>query len=256
MTFYTGKNYVRPACEHKNQIADLREGNYICTDCGVVQEQILLFPNNSLPKTRTQIESHILDICERGNITLNIANWAYSHFYKITIKPRKAKQTKKAKYSSGIPMCINKKHIAAFAIYEALIFHKAPRSPLEIAFFSGTNLVTLMKIERELFYSLTNINPVDYVFRFCTELNLNPQYVHTIKSIIINLYGLGNIRPNCIVATIIYLFCKEFNLSPTLEKICEICIVSPTNVHKIIRRIETMSLKHDYVNKISLLASP
>jgi transcription initiation factor TFIIIB Brf1 subunit/transcription initiation factor TFIIB len=62
------------------------------------------------------------------------------------------------------------------------------------------------------------------------------------------MYGLGNVRPQTVVALVIYLFCKEKEINMTIKQICEVCFASATNIYKLARNV-----KEPYRNKITLL---
>ena len=143
------------------------------------------------------------------------------------------------------------RRVASYALYETLSRHNVPRTASEIQYFTGCDTSLLFKIESSLHLTETLNKPQDFVSRFCSILNLRFRDERRIKSIVENMFGMASIRPHCIVAVAIFLYCKEKNIDCPLKRICETCDVTSTNIYSVIRKMKTL-----YVNKITLLCSP
>jgi transcription initiation factor TFIIIB Brf1 subunit/transcription initiation factor TFIIB len=138
--------------------------------------------------------------------------------------------------------------LAAYAIYETLSRHQVPRSVQEIEYLTGSKPGKMFAVESALKLSDTLNCPLDFIGRFCSLLELKFTDETIIREIAKNTVRLrlSNVRPQCAVAVIIQLYCKEKKYKITLKKICEICGVSPTNVHNLIRKMDKT-----YVDKIT-----
>ena len=140
------------------------------------------------------------------------------------------------------------KVLAAYALYETLSKHQVPRSVQEIEYLTSIKPGKMFAVESALNLTDTLNCPQDFVSRFCSLLELKYRDEVIIRKILANTLKLklSNVRPQCAVAVITHLYCKEKKYKITLKKICEICAVSPTNVHNLTRKID-----QTYVNKIS-----
>jgi len=166
----------------------------------------------------------------------NIISYTHSYFKSL----KNDSHVKEKKFAD--------KTIASYALYETLSRHKLPYTANEIEYFTGTPCKMLWKVENCLHFSEMLNNPQDFVDRYCSSLDLDFYKTKIIKGIVGNMYGLGDIRPSCVVAAVIYLYCKELGLQMPMKTVCEACFVSTGNMYKIIRR-----LPQNIANQISLL---
>jgi transcription initiation factor TFIIIB Brf1 subunit/transcription initiation factor TFIIB len=228
----------RNECSHSNVVDDEREGTCVCTECGLVLEQ-LYFPCytsdiDDIDRCKTFL--FLRDVCSNAFISENIIYYSYTYF-----KHLKKDQSIISKKFADIA-------IASFALYETLSRHKNAYTAKEIAYYTGTPCTTLWKIENCLHVTEMLNNPQDFVERYCSSLEIDFYPTKIIKGITGNMYGLGDIRPSCVVAAVIYLYCKEIDEAISMKKICEVCDVSTGNIYKIINRLDKM-----YKDNISLL---
>ena len=234
------------SCNHTRTVDDYNTGDTVCTECGLCLNGIFLSSYDHSKQSQpvancALIRDFIADVCVRASIPeflIDYSVWVYK-----TLLPQLAQ----TKYASSR----KNNMVAAFAIYESSIRHQVPRSTQEISFFSGVPSTDLWAIERALHDNTSDAPPSQYVERFCQWLGIQ-YFPHQtiIKEIVDNLYGMRDSRSNCIVATVIHLYCVEHGLNHTLKKICETCAVSGTSVQKLIRKID-----YKYVSRISLLAT-
>jgi transcription initiation factor TFIIIB Brf1 subunit/transcription initiation factor TFIIB len=236
-------------CLHQQTIIDDREGDSVCLLCGLVLEVVYQqewrwdrggggggeayspYENASDPTF-----NFLLDVAAHAEIQKCIVQQTFSYFKKIKIKL----EQRTPKFPDRV--------LASYALYETLSRNNVSRSVQEIEFFTNCNLAKLWAVESALNLKDTLCHPLDYVERFCSQLSIKFTEMKVIKGIVGNMFGLGGIRPQCVVAVVIYLYCREIKHKLALAKICEVCDVSSTNIYAIIRKMKSM-----YTGKISLL---
>ena len=246
MSAASGRNIPGDTCLHQQTVDDDREGHSVCLLCGLVLEQLYQQQDRRETLIQTSPEKmreeedpvckFLLDVAAHAEIPKSVISYAMSYLKKIQYQlmwhePRFSDKT-----------------LASYALYETLSRNSISRTAEEIAFFTQCKLTKLWAVESALNLKDTLNHPLDYVERFCTLLDLEFQEMKTIRGIVGNMFGWGGIRPQCVVAVVIYLYCKELNKKLSLVKICEMCDVSSTNIYAIIRK-----MKKPYVEKISLL---
>jgi transcription initiation factor TFIIIB Brf1 subunit/transcription initiation factor TFIIB len=193
------------------------------------------------PQHNTQeIHCFLQDIGAHAEICQSMLDSAKTYCFQIKAKLAERNQKK-----------FKDKELAAYAIYETLCRHHIPRTIKEIEYFTAIDASTLFSIESLLNVKETFNQPLDYVDRFCTLLEIPFWDTKTIKGIVFNLdeqEKLKDVRPQCVVALAIHLYCKEKKIKIGISKICEICDVSCANIYKLVRVI-----KEPFASKISLL---
>lgn len=218
-----GKNISRNACSHDNTVITA-EDECVCTQCGLVLQQLFnpstwhCFPVSD----KDDITDFLHDVGDRAHIPGNIVVHA-EHYYK--------------KIKGLLPKFQNK-ILAAYALYESLNKFEVPRMAEEIEHYSGVKLKDIWSVESNLSLEIPLSDPINYVHRYCVLLNFSYTEQTTVRRTVwsIQCLPLGNLRCNCLVAVIIYLFCKEEKKKITLRKICETCNISATSVHRVIRQ--------------------
>ena len=227
------------ACDHFNTIHDDREGTYICTDCGLVLEESYCreVPFNAIIENDCDklddAYKFLQNVCEMGHLGKCFIEYA------ITLTKKLKFQIKECKYKEV--------DLAVYALYETLHRFDSPRTPQEICYLSGMDISTLWKIEKEMNHPhIIASDPTMFVERYCSYLDLSFWDKKIITEIARNMYGMGN-KPNCLVAVATYLYCKQNNLSTSLKSICEVCGVSTSNVHKIVRNMNEKYIKDIYL---------
>jgi transcription initiation factor TFIIIB Brf1 subunit/transcription initiation factor TFIIB len=234
-------------CAHAQTIEDDHTGDYICTECGLVLDCVYSSTYSSHVNTPTaknlKIKNFLQDVSANAHIPQCITLYAYNMVNKI--EERKLQENKKC----------NLHHLAAYCLYETLQRFEVPRKPEEIEYFTGIEKKHFIEIEKsEVFhetYTQLRVDPTLHVEKYCKDLDLHYFDVNIIRSIVGNMYGMGSVSTNCLIAVVIHLFCKEMKRKITLKSICEKCCVSTASVHRIIRE----KVSKEYVNNISALAS-
>ena len=230
-------------CQHAHSIDDEHTGSCVCTDCGLVLEQLYMFDykqkehmDNLYEATQLKAEKFdiarfLTDVTHNAHIPSYILSRALWYFDII-----KGRLKDKKKHFKD-------RDIAAFALYETLNDQGVSRTVLEIEDCTGISRAILWAVESSLIFTNTLIDPKHLVDRYCTTLDIPWRDLSEIKTIVGNMYGMGNVRPQCLVAVVIYLYTNFFcklgeQMKPTLRKICDVCIVSPMTVLKIVKNME------------------
>jgi transcription initiation factor TFIIIB Brf1 subunit/transcription initiation factor TFIIB len=219
-------NISRNVCSHDITV-DTPEDECVCTQCGLVLLQVYSPTTwTNVPptdKTKDDTIDYIRDVGDRACISANIVLHAENYYEKIkaTLLPK-----------------FRKKTIATYALYESLNAFEVPRMAAEIEHYSGVSMKHIWDVESSLSLENSLNDPINYVHRYCVLLNFSYVEQLTVKNTVwsIQCLPLGNLRCNCLVAVIIYLFCKEEKKKITLRKICETCNISATSVHRVIRQ--------------------
>ena len=226
-----GSHFSTNECSHCN-VVDNWEDESVCTDCGLVlltQAYSTANWTSAKPYTSSNsIHEYIKDVGENACIAESVIIHATNYYDQIR---------------STLVKTFQDKHIAAYALYESLNKFEVPRLVEEIEYYSGVKLQKLWEIETSLILETPLNDPKHYVHRYCTMLNFSyadQMFVRDVVERIQTDLPLGNLRCNCLVAVIIYLHCKETKKKITLRKICEICSISATSVHRVIRQLNEL----------------
>lgn len=168
-----------------------------------------------------------MDACDRGFIPKCVADKAYDIFMSY-----KRRTTKRLKHQELI----------AFSIYVALIQEESPRIPQEIETLCGVNFGSISKVEKISGVGIMPAEHHQYTETFCARLNISYKHVLKIKHLIQACYELRMVRPQCLNAVMIYLYCTQFKLEVKMENICDACSVSPNTIKKLCRKIKRRKL--------------
>lgn len=202
-----------------------------------------------------RVEEFIRDLYDRAHISSGTLNQAISKYYTL-LKSHKN----------------NKMHLACYAVYITLSAAGIPRSLDEISVFSGIPKEKMWSIEKKncYEYSAAPQSPIheitiveeqppegnwsfensatdcveNYVERTCHDLKLNYKDVTTIKNIIKKLSGTCGVRANTLIATVLYLYCKELNSDVVLKKIALACNVTTSSIYKYIKKFDKKYVQH------------
>lgn len=220
----------RAECTHCETI-DVQEGERVCLLCGLVVEQ--LFRHERENERRDEYDSKssevyifLRDVCDKATIPNFVLSYTLSYFRALKVDFKK--QDKK----------FSDKVIVAYALYETLSRHEIPRLLEDIAYYTNIPSKTLSKLLSYLNFPETLNNPKEFVDRYCSLLGLKYYDAKIIKGIVQSMCDESNIRPNTMVATIIYLYCQECDVKVSMKSICEVCSVSSGNVYRTIRNFK------------------
>lgn len=221
-----------PVCEHINKIDIERDGDCVCTDCGLVLEQLLLpFQGFVVQVEPKHVEMHefIADIADKANIPNNVTHYAVKYYDQL--------------YCSLIRK-FSKRTIASYAIYETLKKFETPKLPEWLEYFSGVSRKHIWRVEAHLAERDETVHdPGHYVGRYCDLLGLIYSEQLLVREAVDCLNStadipLGNLHCNCLVAVVIYLCCQVQKKEITLAEICSTCTISATSIHRVIRQMK------------------
>lgn len=278
-----GNSISTSICAHPQEIEDDRTGDVICLDCCLVVGQIYVPQsthldyyhkvNKYLSKEEDTIEKtenngketnmiirdnknltkvcdyskFIQNVCANAHISGEIADYA-SH------------------YCAELKTILNLKSlnlaIPAYAIYESLIRFECSRTMEEISNYSGVTTRSIVHVcnHPNIIHTHASNDPLHYVEKACIKINLSYPAVQIIRTLVSILSApsptskvdVGMLRPNSLVALVIYLYCKEKNilgLERTAEKICCACSVTTTTLYRVIK----VKIPEQYKNNITQL---
>ena len=220
------------ACSHLQTVDNDREGECVCTECGLVLESLYTATYEDMHMSATSytadsnIYSFVSDICHNGCMPEGVITYAMNYYRKLCTKLRKQ---------------FPERNIAAYAVYETLNRFEATRTAEEIEHFSGVKIRDIWLIESNISTDAALNDPTGYVQRYASLLGLKYCHQLFIKEVIVlmeNSLNIGNIKANCLVAVTIYLASKELGEKLMLKKICEVCDISTTSVHRVLRKLE------------------
>ena len=263
-------------CLHSNTVDDDRQGETICTDCGVVigpiyyhqhyfgkeeEEKSESSSSSSSPpppppppspsKRRstspiylTEVNKHIRHICANAHICDAVCDYA------ISIVSSTVRNNNNNNHISNRKM----EGIAAYAIYAACVKMNCPRQMDEIGNFCNVSVKQMWDVQKVMgqVTSTPEIKAVDYVTRYCSLLEIeyaNIKVITQLASCRKLRQKVGCIKSNCLIAVIIYLYCREKKIAIPLKKILEVCGgISSTSVFRAIRK-----LHKEHTAKITML---
>lgn len=240
-----GQTVSGDKCNH-SEIINTREDESVCTNCGlVVSEHIfspMFYSNQSVHAPMNNIHQFLRDIGANACIPDNIIRFSTNYFDKIQglLSPK-----------------FRDKTIAAYALYETLNKFEVPRMAEEIEFYSGICVRDLWRVESNLILETPLSEPTHFVHRFCVLLHFSYSDQMRVRNCVesVQQLPLGNLRCNCLVAVIIYLYCKETEKKITLRKICETCSISATSVHRVIRQLNGLTCNISKVPGLSWMVN-
>jgi transcription initiation factor TFIIB len=138
----------------------------------------------------------------------------------------------------------NKEGLIASCVYYSCLINKIPRSPKEIArmFHIDPNVLTKgnARFQSLLQMNVESSNPVDYIARFGSKLNLNYQDVEACKALAskIDEYEIvSENSPTSVAAGTIYYYCMKNKLDINKKAIAIGCEVSEVTITKCYKRL-------------------
>jgi transcription initiation factor TFIIIB Brf1 subunit/transcription initiation factor TFIIB len=206
-------------CQHLNEIIDQRQGDVICTDCGLVLSEVYYKENNFVyNKSKHEKQNEVDEILER----LHLPECFTSD---ILVDYDKTKT--------------NKKNCLIFSIYHTLNKLGFPISLKEISSVTG---VSDSKI-----YDVQNVNesvylsPEQLLEKFCKILNLNYNAYTVIKESLPKTLKTGH-NPLTIAATYIHIYCKKNKLKYSMKKIATVCNISCISIQRYLKHLKSLEV--------------
>jgi hypothetical protein len=235
-------------CNHSETVISL-EDEEVCLHCGLVIDKlytdiktetknIIFFKKEIKEQNNNKILNFILDICENIHIQRNVSLSAFERY-----KTFKGQIVKK----------VTDENLAIYSIYETLKDYEIPRTADEIAYFANVDKSKLWSIQSCIRGKKKISNPQQYTERFTKQLGLDFYDNQTVLMLVNKLsLEIGNVKSSCLIALSIYLYNKHNCYSSKLNKmtlkyICQVCSISTTSVHRLLRSINRDSLSN--INK-------
>lgn len=222
-------NFSTEQCLHDDEDLihnDYRGGFAVCTNCGQVLDALYDYSDGVIWETDfNYVQYNFECMCYDHNLPLIVASEAFdrwnhhfpdlkaNHFYYNAAK--------------------------AFAFYEALLNLNIPYSLKEVGLMFGVNAKKIRKVEKTLAkYETLPLLPQDYVERFCIKLDIQFEHMKKIKKITKNVCNRFRytkyLKPQGIVAVVLYYYAKCYGLDITLPDICIACDVSVSNTKRLL----------------------
>lgn len=195
-------------CKHLNEIIDERQGDVICTDCGLVLSAVYVSNFNSTSNSEKSNE-YVLEILSRLNLPKFFA-------FDITKKiERMGKENKK-------------ESMLAFVIYKTLNELGCGVTLKEIN--SVTGFTDNQIYNKQKSNEAIILDPSTSLEKYCALLGLQRQSYAVIKGRMSKKKTGHN--PTTIIASEIYQYCKENKIGINIEKIAQTLKVSPISIRR------------------------
>jgi hypothetical protein len=201
----------------------------VCEDCGVILGQLMLHNSSQLFDTDDDNNAHPVkkyfhNVSKENHFPHYVARKSFevwtTHFSSV--------RSHSQLYRASI----------AYSLYEALFYADIAYTMQEVARITGVDVTKMIRVEKKMnLGNNTRIRPEHLIERYACILNIEYIHIKFMLSIVRNLIAFHHIKPQCVVALVIYLYCKEANLAePDLKTICSVCEVSTNNVLKLSAR--------------------
>jgi len=206
------------SCPHKNELIDVREGDVICAECGIVIDRYYDYGSVNLSNFETenitQFEKNfVLESLERLNLSSEIS---YEIFKEIQ---KESSKKKNESILSGI-------------IYKTLVKLNIPFTLKDICSVTG---VETKKISHKSCESnIIIINSIDLLERACAKLKLNFLDYTLIKEKIND--SNNGFNPSTIISAHIFDYCKKNNLKISMKEISNITGISCMSIKRYIKK--------------------
>jgi len=210
------------SCAHRNELIDQREGDIVCSDCGLVVDRYYQssemqrdFMICNIPK---KYADFVFEVVER----LNMPNYiSFFIFEEISENLHKTKISE-----SFLSNCI----------YKKLNELGMPFSIKDICGATGisSNKISENKKLKKEKNRIVFVDSKEILERTCSKLNIDYKNYTLIKESIKQLNN--GFSPSTVVASYIHIFCKKNKLPITLKEICSNTGVSCVSVQRFIKK--------------------
>lgn len=205
-------------CARASEILDMREGHYICTECGLVldsyfqdSDQFNIFETKC--ETPNKWVEQVNDILDRLNIPICYTKHILNHFE--TKYHRKCEKN----LFDAIYTVLNNFNIS-ITLNELANVTAYPKRKI-----NGTNVLEITNI---------SVDKCALVDKYCALLNLDYKTATVIKDRLHKIRKAGH-SPTTIVAGVIYSVCKDLNHKITIKKISSYTSVSAISIQRFIK---------------------
>lgn len=217
------------SCDHAYTVEDVHEGSIVCTDCCRVLDQVFACEQrNTYEQTFFSKDlSQFVDIFD----TLFAPRTLITNFEK---KVSDCLNRYKLKKSS---------HLIGACLYEYFIENSISRTLNEISAVLQTSTSLIWKTLSVIQKTSTNrhkiLCPTQLTSRICHSLELDYKHYKAINEKLLPLCAkFPSHNPSTLVASVIYLYCKETKLKYTMKRVCSVVGISVISVQRFIKKLK------------------
>ena len=246
-------------CNHNSQIEDFNRGDVVCTDCGLVMDQIYcsehrnskwntinvnhinynLFNGvkNISKKYLSEEKDLLLTLCDKLHLNESVKTTILQYWEKVKTwltqnKPR---------------IKLNLRGLVVMALYEGLIIEKTPRPMSHLCQDAGVEpkiVWRLIKLYKQNNYGDRTEGQNNDIFKttemieyFLQPLKLTFQEIQAVKEKV-KFYEGCSFAPRTLVAACAYTFLKETkNLNPSVKNTARILGISVMSLYRCYKKI-------------------
>lgn len=193
------------SCLHINQVSDLHEGTMICTDCGLVLDQIFLN-----------------DVLDEKEIIEKKQNCMYKEMLnRLNISISKDDDCEKTNVTE-----------IACKIYQNINCESAI-TLREVTSVTGVSSKALNNATKG---SVTIVDKEILLDKYCCKLGIGFKHYTLIKELL-QKQNISGHNPITIISSCIYLYCREKKLKISMKKISEITGISCISIQRYIKKL-------------------
>lgn len=212
------------SCPHTDEIIDVREGTYICLNCGLCKDTYFEQPKIKYDYKESynigyENICYIKEVLSRLNVPIYICDFISrsvienSHNRKIT------------------------RPMISHHIYITLSRMGIPFSIKDICSVTGTTQKLISKEQsKTVESSIIIIETDDLLWRYCSKLDIKHQFYTVIKEMIPKMSEGYN--PSTIVSAYIYIFCRRNKIKLTIKQISTVTGISCMSIQRFIKKNE------------------
>ena len=245
-------------CNHNSQIEDFKTGDIVCTDCGLVMDQIYcyeLYNSNQNVLNANKINNNffsygekqkeylseekdfLINLCDKLHLNESIKTTIFQYWEKVKMWLRQNRPRIK----------INPKGLIVMTLYEGLIKEKTPRPMSHLCQDAGVEPKIVwrwiklykqnnykLKAERQNAELFKTTEMIEY---FLQPLKLNFQEIEAVKKKV-KVYEHFSFAPKTIAAACAYAFLKETRTSfPSVKNTASILGISVMSLYRCYKKI-------------------
>lgn len=204
-------------CNHSEKVIDEKEGQSVCTQCGVVLDIVFVeeFSRNKVGHTplNNSIEYEIYDILDKIHISRSFIQPIYQHYC-----------SKYKKHSQNNIL---------FSVYKVLNdnyqFNISLQDLCNITGAQKNNVCSVQKMNENIFLDISEMAE-----KYCSMLKLDFKNKSLIKEELKSIAISGH-QPMTIIAGCLYMHCKAHKIKISIKKISEITSVSPISIQRYLK---------------------
>lgn len=214
-------------CPHINLVYDVRQGDEICTDCGLVIGPYYISSYSDSTEEMNyycEYKTFILELLERLNVPLKFSEEISQHY-----------ESEKKKIQKNL--CSEKKNqLICFSTFKVLNTYGIPITLKDINGVSGVQTRDIFKHQSSV------VNPTyhELLEKTCSMLQIDFKTLSVIKKLLPQSILSGH-NPATVVGATIYKFCREKKLKYTVKVIANYLNISPISIQRYLAKHELSS---------------